>query len=246
MDLVDQVGDLRRGYPEDAEGRLLYRKAEWVGNLRFESSARRPDIQRHGAAQEDVRIHIADQGEHVGERHLGPAAAVADRPRIGPGALRADARDVRARIERDDAAAAGADRHDLDLGRNIVVAVDQRLTGIFDLAVLDDADLEGRAAHVGGNHVGVAHQVAERLGTDHPGRRAAFDHADGAVGSLLGRQQPAIALHDHDRSVIVAAGELGLQIGQIAAGDTAGIGVDHRRRTALVFTRHRRKCRSKG
>ena len=245
-DLVDQVGHLRRGDPEDAEGGLFHRHAQPAGDLRLEGGARRRDVQRHRAAEENVRVHIADQRKDVGERHLRAAAAVADRARIGAGAARADARNVRARVERNNAAAGGADRHHLDLGRDIVIPVDHRLAGIFDLAVLDDADLEGRAAHVGGDHVGVAHQVTQRLGPDHAGGWAALDHADGAVGGFLGRQQPAIALHDHDRPAIAAAGELRLQVGQITAGNAAGIGVDDRRRAALVFARDRRDFARQG
>ena len=67
-------------------------------------------------------------------------------------------------------------------------AVHHRLAGIFDLAVLNDGDLECRAAHVGGDDIGLVEQLPEHPAADHAGGGPAFEHADRAVGGFLCRK----------------------------------------------------------
>ena len=238
--LVDQIGDLRRRDAIDAEGRGLDRAAERARDLLVEHAARRLEVELDRAIEKMVGIHVADQGHDIGERRLAAAPAIAHRPRARARASRADPRHFGFGIERHDRAAARADRDHLDLGRGIVIAIDQRLARIVERAALDDADLERGAAHVAGDDVGIAHQSAEIARTDHAGRGTALDHADRAVRRLVRRQQAAIALHHHDRATVAGGAELGLEALQIVAADRAGIGVDHGGRGALILARHRR------
>ncbi len=242
----DQVGDLRRRDPVNADRRLLDRDAQGIGDRLLEDPPRGVDVERHRAAQEMAGLHVADQEHHVGQRRLGAAKPVADR--AGPRAGRAwpDRREPGLRIELDDAAAPRADRHDVDLRRDVVEAVHHRLARIVELAVLDHADLEGGAAHVGGDDLRVAHQVAEEFRADDARRRAAFDHADRPVARFRCRQEATIALHHHGLPAIAVLGQQPLERAQIVARDAPGIGVDDGRRGPLVFARNRRDVARQG
>ena len=65
-----------------------------------------------------------------------------------------------------------------------MIAIDHRLARILEPAVLDHRDLEGRAAHIGGDDVAVAEHVGEMLRTNDTGGRSAFEHADRAARRL--------------------------------------------------------------
>ena len=70
-------------------------------------------------------------------------------------------------------------------GCDVVIAIDHRLARILDFTVLNDGDLEGGAAHVGRDHVGLVQQLTERAAADHAGGRTAFEHADGTLGRFF-------------------------------------------------------------
>ena len=59
------------------------------------------------------------------------------------------------------AAAAGADRLQVDFRQEVLVLVGVADEGVSGLPVVDDRDVEGRAAHVGGDDVALAHRRAE-------------------------------------------------------------------------------------
>ena len=132
------------------------------------------DVELHLAAEEAVGAEPAEHQIGVGDGRLLAAEAVAGRPRLRAGALRADAQG--AVLDARDRAAAGADLEDVHHGdlhrQRLVVAADQRRAGGQRLALVDHAGLGGGAAHVEGDGVLDAERVAERLGADHAGRRA--------------------------------------------------------------------------
>ena len=197
-------------------------------------------IERNRAAEEGTGVHVAHEKHDIGESRLAAAKPVTDRPRPRAGARRPHARHAGRGVERDDAAAAGADGDHLDLRRHIVIAVDHRLAGVVDGAALDHADLEGRASHVAGDDVLVFHQPAEMAAADDACGGAAFEHAHRPGGRFLGRKQAAIALHHQERPVIAAPPQQRLQAGDVLAGDLPRVSIDDRGGGALVFARHRR------
>ena len=119
-------------------------------------------------------------------------------------------------------------------------AVHHRLARVLKLPVLDDADLEGGAAHVGGDHGVVAHQLAEPLRADHASGGAGLDHAHGSVRRGLGGQEAAVALHDHDGAGVAVLCQQGSELGQVIPRDAPGVGVDDGGGGALVLAEHGR------
>src|SRR5439155_15565795 len=116
-----------------------------------------------------------------GQRRLGPARVVADRPGRGARAVRPDGHRA-ALVETDDAAAAGADLRDVDereLDRvaaalhELAAEVDPRadlvLARSHRLAVLDERGLRRRTAHVERDQVRPAGLPAEVAAGDHAG-----------------------------------------------------------------------------
>src|SRR5690606_33044781 len=102
---------------------------------------------------------------YVGQCGPVAAEAVTDRTRPRAGACRTDGRTAGLGIDRDNASAAGADRLQVDFRCDVVIPVDHRFAGIFEPAVLNHGDLEGGAAHIRGDGVGVAQNVGEIAGT---------------------------------------------------------------------------------
>ena len=125
-------------------------------------SARRPPRKAPGssAAEHDVGI---------GHGRLGAAGVVARRAGSRTRAARPDAQ-CAAGVDPRDAAAAGADRGDLDAGHADRLVLDADRARHDRPAVLDQADVEARAAHVDRD------QVARR-----PSRRAWCSAAAGAA-----------------------------------------------------------------
>ena len=70
-------------------------------------------LDRHRAAGQGIRVQIAESDIGIGHGRLGAAGVVADRAWRGTGTLRADLERT-CRIDRDEAAAAGADFRDVD------------------------------------------------------------------------------------------------------------------------------------
>ena len=111
--------------------------------------------------------------------------------------------------------------------------------GIFrrpgDFAVLDDRGLGGRAPHVEGDEFRQSHLPGQGLGTDDPGGGARLDDVHGHFACGGGGGQPAVRLHQVQRCRDAAAVEVGAQVRAVLAHDGQDVGIDHRRRGALVF-----------
>ena len=196
-------GRLVQQVVEEAVRELVHRRrgrdqleAEWPRDLLLEAPPRLRDVELGTAAEEVRRVEVAEDRVDVGDRRLLAAVRVTDRARIGAGAPRADARRARARVDRDDAAAREAERDDVHLRQRVVVAQHHRLALVLDQALADRADLEGRAAHVGGDDVAQADQLAERLRADEAADGTRLDHPDRPLGRLVHRQQAAVGLRD--------------------------------------------------
>ena len=214
--------------------------AEGLGDLLREDPPGGLGIERDCAAEEGAGVHVAHQQHDIGERGFLAAEAVADRAGPGAGARRAHARHARGRVQRNDAAPAGADGDHLDLGRHVMIAVDHGLARVVDGAALDHAHLEGCTPHVAGDDVLVFHEPAEMAAADDAGGGPALEHAHGPLGGFPRRQQAAVALHYQERPVIAPPLQQRLEARDVVASDPPGIGVDDGRGRALVLARHRR------
>ena len=159
------------------------------------------------AAEEVARVEPAEHEVRVGDRRLRAAAAVADRPRVGARALRPDAQQA-ARVDPGDRAATGADLDEVDDGRPHRVArqghaadpgprvpADVVVLRHRRAAVLDQADLRGRAAHVEGEDVRPAERLAEVRRGDHARGRPRLDHEDRTAAGGIGAEDAAARLH---------------------------------------------------
>ena len=120
------------------------------------AAARLVERELDRAAGEVAGIDAAQHDVGIGHGGLRAAAAVARRAGLGAGAFRPDI-DARQRIDRGDRAAAGADLDHLDHrdAQRQAAALQEavlprHLEGarMLRLAVIDQADLGGRAAHV--------------------------------------------------------------------------------------------------
>ena len=234
-DLVDEVGDLRRGDAVDADGGILHAHAERRRDLLGEDLPSLCRVEGDGAAEEGAGVHVAYQQHDIREGGLAAAEAVADRSGPGAGASRTHAGHAGCSIERHDAATAGADGDHLDLGRHVMIAVDHRLAGVVDGTALNHADLEGRAPMSQAMMSLVLHELSKMPAPDDARCGAALEHAHRPRGRFLGREQSAVALHDEKRSVIAPAAHQRLQAGNVLAGDAPCVSVDDRGGGTLVL-----------
>ena len=209
---------LRHRDAQDAVGRLgriePQRRRDALGHLAL--AAR--EVELEFAAQEVVGIEPAEHQIGVGHRRLLAAAAIGHRAGDGTRALRADPQRV-AGLDAGDGAAAGADLvdvHHRNLDRQrALVAADQRRAGRERPAFADHAGLGGGAAHVEGDGVAHAELRADRLRTDHAGRRAGFQHAHAADAGMLDGEQAAGGLHHVEIALEALGGQVRLQLPQV-------------------------------
>ena len=80
------------------------------------------------------------------------------------------------------------------------------------MLVPGSSEYERGAAHVSGNHVAIAHEIADEARSDDASGRTALDHADCPFSGFRRGQQTAIALHHHDRPVVTAFRQYPLKI----------------------------------
>src|SRR5581483_7546502 len=117
---------------------------------------RRLLVERHLAAEEALRVEVAEHAGGVGHGRALATASVARRSRVGPGALRADPQQA-AGVDPRDRAAAGADRAHVDRGQPGVMAAERLpepgLAGEHGRAVADEADVETRPPGVADDRV---------------------------------------------------------------------------------------------
>ncbi len=194
----------RRGDAQDAFGGFGQRQPERLCDLVVERTFRAFDVELHLAAEKAVGGEPAEHEIGVGDGRLLAAEPVAHRTGHRAGAFRPDAHRAGKPGARD-AAAAGADLLDVDhrhLHRQARgIAADQRAAGHQHMAVVNDARLRRRAAHVEGDGVAEAHAVAQNLGADHARGGAGFQHANAGVARFVDVEQPAARLHDEERAV---------------------------------------------
>ena len=99
----------------------------------------------------------------------------------------------------------------------------------------DQGELRGRPAHVEGDEVGVARELAVRRGHEGAGGRPGFDHAHGEAGHRLRGGDAAAGLHHEEPPGIVERPERLLEPPEVVAHRGHHVGVDDGRRGALVL-----------
>ena len=187
------------------------------------------------------RVQPAEHEVGVGDGRLCAAAAIADRPGIGAGALRPD-RDQPGSIDTRDRAAAGADRMHGDhrhMDRHRIFDLD--FVGDCRLGVEDQRDIGRGAAHVVGDERRKAGAPPGIGGGDHARRRAGHHGLGGLPRHVARRDHAAIAVHDQEIARIAARIQFAAQARDIAFEDRLDAGIDRRRDAALELARFRQQ-----
>jgi hypothetical protein len=186
-------------------------------------------------AREERRLDLAEREVGIGHRQR-PAAAIARRPRVRAGALRADAK-ARA-VEGEDRAAAGGDGVDRHHRRPHANAGDARLERALELASVV-ADVGRGAAHVEADDLD---RLAVVAGDAELGRAHHADDAAGRAGQDRVLALERIRLREAARrlhEVELDAGHLGGDLVDVAAQDRRQVGVDDGRVAAADELHHR-------
>ncbi len=141
------LGHVRVDDAMDAGARPRSDRCQAAPAIAIDGALGRRDVEPAVAAEEIVRVEIAEHEVGVGHGRLGAALAVAGRPRHRAGALRPDMQDA-AGIDPRDRAAAGADAGDVEAVQGDAVAADLAVHDQRRRAVDHQADIGRGAAHV--------------------------------------------------------------------------------------------------
>ena len=224
--------------PNDRIGDGGHLHAELPGEIVVDSPLCSVRVELHAATQERIGADPAEDDVGIGDRGQVAAVGVADRSRVGTGALRPHLERPHL-VDPGDAAAARPyldhvdDRQDHRVAARI--APDIVAFGMGWLAFADQRRLGRRTTHVEGDDVGEAERATYFGRCDYAADGARFHHRCRAVARRLGRHRAAVRLHDRDVAPVANPFEPGLQVLQIAAHPRADIGVHHRRRDAFVL-----------
>jgi len=241
--VVAQTGDLvaHVGIDEflDAAGSLFHRHAQGFCDLAAQGLARLVEVQALGTAEEGVRVEQAEDQIGVGHRGRHTAQAEAGRTRQGAGRARTDRQHAIA--HRSDGAAAGPQCPDGHHWQVAAEALHIGAQGVTRLVAAHVADVEGRSAHVGGDH---RFRPVQRTDLARPQQACGGTGVIGVDGAGLGdtRRCP-IVVADQELSgepgpAQVLAGFV-QQAGQLAVD----VGVEHGAVDALAQARPRRDVR---
>ncbi len=188
------------------------------------------------AADWPVRVDPPQHQVRVGHGGTAVAEPVAGRSRIGARGFRAHLQKS-ARIDPGDRAAPGADRGDLDHRRaDHHAEIDRGLRGQRRLAIGDQRDIEGGAAHVAGDHVLEAGCPGDGPGRDYPGGGTRERRSNREPLRGLDRHHAAVRLHDQHVASGASGAQRLFQPIQIARYQWLQIGVQDRSRDPLELT----------
>ena len=193
------------------------------------------------------RVEIAQHHIGIGDSGCVVAQAVADRAGVGAGAVRADLQRATA-VDPHQRAAACTHFGQIDGGHFERVAcarqqprarhdagADGLLLRAHDLTVLDHAGLGRGAAHVEADDLIEALGAGDLVGPDDAGCRSRLDDVHGTRRRCPIRRQAPIRLHEEQLRRHAERIEALAQRVQIGRDHRHDIGIDHRRRGALVF-----------
>ena len=211
------------------------------GDAALDRLARRRDVEVHAAAEEGRRVEVAEHEVGVGHRRLAAAEPVARRPGVGARRVRADRHEPE-RVDPRDRSPSGADLDHVDHGDahgqpraalQPVHPVDLELLRDQRLAVLDHAQLRGRAAHVERDQIAHLAGRAEGGGGERAARRARLEQSHREARRHRRHGDAPVREHDVQRPPEPEPGEPPFQIGQVLLDDPLDVDVRDRRRGAL-------------
>jgi hypothetical protein len=218
---------------DDGLSRRARRHAQRGGDTGGESALHIGDARCLGYAEQPRWIESSEVEVGVGDRRLVATAAIADRAGHGPGAGWADAQQAGG-VHGGDAAAASANRHDVDhrdAHRHRVL--DLLLSRDRRLPADDDADVVARAAHIAGDDVVESGQPGDVRCGDHAGGRAGGDGVDSARDRHAGRRRAAVRLHDQELAGKAVLLQALLERAEVASNERLDTAVDGHGRDAL-------------
>ena len=193
-DLPDQVGHLVLDDPRRSARRLDHAHAEPLGD-RLEALPRGAPIETEPAAEKVVRIEITEATAASVTVGSAPPRAVADGAGQRASRERPDAQAPARLVDPDDAAAAAADRADVDARHEVLVLVDDALVARHRAAIVDEPHVERRPAHIGRDHVLLAEDGTEILRGEHARHRPGVEGEEGPARRLRRGHDAASALH---------------------------------------------------
>ena len=163
------------------------------------------------------------------------AAAIAGGTRHCPRRARTDGQKA-ARAERRNAAAADADRIDVDLPDLDGKGADPAFRRHGVVATAHQAHVGRRAAHVAGDEVGITARGADVSGRDHAGGGPGQHRQHGHRLDAMGGQRAAVRRHDRQRRrAYRPATNVVREVAQISAHARGDIGIERRGGEALVL-----------
>ena len=221
---------------EDAARGGLDAHAQRLGDAAVDRCACAFGIESEAAAQQ-VGRQVAEGEMGVRDGRLDAAAAVADRPRHGTGALRAHDQRARVRHARDGTAAC-ADGDDVDHRQADRPVADAAGGGETRLAAVDQGDVGRGAADVDADQVRVPAAGADIGRTDRAGRRAGQRRLDGRAPHGARAGHPAARLHQQQRRGDALLGDARIQPRHVGRHHRHDAGVEDGRHAALVLAEH--------
>ena len=200
-------------------------------------------VESHLAAEEKAWIVVAKHKVRVCDRRPSAAAAIAGRSRVCARRMRPDTEQADF-VDRGNRAAARADLDHVDDGR-----LDRQAGALleamhapgfqhrrdFGPAVLDQAGLGGRPAHVEGDDVLLAGALAEERRCQGAARRARLEQADGEGARDCGRDEATRGMHQPQGALESLSLEFALETGQVAIHQRLHVGVRAGRHAALIL-----------
>ena len=231
-DLADPAGDGGVDDPEHPGGGLVGVQGKPCGQI-VQVRLSRVQVERQPAIEQRV-AQTPQQHVGVGDGDLCPALAVTGGPRVGAGTVRAHAQPASG-VPPGQGAAARADGVHVDRRHPQRVAV--QLTGghLVGYPVADEGDVGAGAADVEADRQRQAQMGRPSGGSDHATSQARQHGADTLLLRGLRSEQSAVGLHHPHPRGHVEVGESFLQTFQVVGDPRLHVGVDRRRRGALVL-----------
>ena len=159
------------------------------------------------AAEKIIRVDDAESKVGIGDGDLLAAGVVTDRSRAGARTARSNQQSAGFRLDQRDGAAAGANGLDIDDRLQHAKALDNGFLGIAPVAFGDEAHIEARSPHVGGDDVLMLEETCDVGRGDHSTRRTRLQIGNGA--HMLAMGDAAVSLHDQQWSLKTATLKLG-------------------------------------
>jgi hypothetical protein len=233
-DASDRERHLHVGQPDDPGRRRRAGETQRRADLLVDGAHGHREIERHRAPKEAPGVDPPENQVRVGHRRLLTASRVADRPRFGAGALRAE-RQRAARIDPRDRSAPGTHFLDVDHRDPQGPAVDVVLVSGLHEPALDDRALGGRAAHVERDQPVGAEDPREARAARDTRRGARLDRVHGLRARGLERERAAVRLGHQELPREAAATQAAAELAEVAIHDRLHVRVHDGRARALVL-----------